>query len=47
MKKKTRNVKMMTKLLADALAKETALRGKKAEGDIAVRRGQTKREKNK
>jgi hypothetical protein len=39
------NVKLMTKNLADMLAKEVALRGKKAEGGIAVRRGQTKDEK--
>ena len=41
------NVKLMTKNLADSLAKEIAFRGKKAEGGIAVRRGQTKGEKKK
>jgi hypothetical protein len=41
------NVKMMTKQLSDTLAKELALRGKKAEGGIAVRRGQTKGKKGK
>ena len=47
MKPKTLNAKIMTKQLADALAKETAFRGKKAEGGIAARRGQVKGEKNK
>lgn len=47
MKPKTLNAKLMTKQLADTLAKEVAIRGKKAEGGIAVRRGQTKGEKNK
>jgi hypothetical protein len=47
MKKKTLNAKLMTKQLADTLAKETAIRGKKAEGGIAARRGQIKGEKNK
>ena len=41
------NVKMMTKQLSDTLAKELALREKKAEGGIAVRRGQTKGKKGK
>jgi len=41
------NVKIMTKRLADTLAKEIAFRGKKAEGESAARRGQTKGEKNK
>ena len=36
------NVKMMTKQLAHTLAKEVAFREKKAQGGIAVRRGQTK-----
>ena len=47
MKKKTLNTKIMTKLLADTLAKETAFRAKKSEGGIAVRRGQIKGDKNK
>ena len=47
MKKKKLNIKIMTKGLADTLAKEIAFRGKKAEGGIAVRRGQIKGEKNK
>jgi hypothetical protein len=47
MKAKKLNVNVMTKKLADTLARENALRGKKAEGGIAVRRGQTKGEKNK
>jgi hypothetical protein len=47
MNKKTLNVKMMTKKLADSLAKEVAFRGKKAQGGIAVRRGQIKDEKQK
>jgi hypothetical protein len=47
MKTKTLNVKIMTKQLADTVAKATALRGKKAEGGIAARRGQIKGEKNK
>jgi hypothetical protein len=41
------NVKMMTQQLANTLAKEVALRTKKAEGGIAVRRGQTKGKKGK
>ena len=41
------NVKIMTKQVAEPLAKEVAFRGKKTEGGIAVRRGQTKGEKNK
>jgi hypothetical protein len=41
------NVKIMTKQVADTLAKEIAVRGKKAQGGIAVRRGQTKGEKGK
>jgi hypothetical protein len=47
MKKKTLNIKVMTKHLADTLSKEIAFRGKKAQGGIAVRRGQTKGEKGK
>jgi hypothetical protein len=47
MKKKTLNINIMTKHLADTLAKEVAFRGKKAQGGIAVRRGQTKGEKSK
>jgi hypothetical protein len=41
------NVKIMTKQVADALAKEIAVRGKKAQGGIGVRRGQTRGEKGK
>lgn len=41
------NVKIMTKGIADTLAKEIAFRGKKAEGGIAVRRGQLKGKKSK
>ena len=41
------NVKMMTKQVADTLAKEVAFRGKKAQAGMAVRRGQTKGEKGK
>jgi hypothetical protein len=40
-------VKLMTKQLADTVAKEVALRKKKVEGGIAVRRGQIKGEKRK
>jgi hypothetical protein len=40
-------VKLMTKQLADKVAKEAALRKKKVDGGIAVRRGQTKDEKRK
>jgi hypothetical protein len=47
MKKKTLNIKIMTKQLADTLAKEVAFREKKAQGGIAVRRGQRKGEKGK
>jgi hypothetical protein len=47
MKKKMINIKMMTKQLADTLAKEVAFREKKAQGGIAVRRGQTKGQKGK
>ncbi len=47
MKTKTLNIKIMTKQLTDTLAKEVAFRGKKAQGGIAVRRGQTKGEKGK
>jgi|AP3Bu8745761321_1050154.scaffolds.fasta_scaffold168351_1 hypothetical protein len=47
MKKKTLNIKNMTKHLADMLAKEVAFREKKVQGGIAVRRGQTKGEKGK
>jgi hypothetical protein len=46
-KMKKLNVKIMTKQLAKTLAKEVAFRNKKVEGGIAVRRGQTKGEKNK
>jgi hypothetical protein len=42
MKKKQFNVNIMTKQLSDTLAKEIAVRAKKAERGIAVRRGQTK-----
>jgi hypothetical protein len=41
------NVKMMTKQLADTVAKEIAVREKKSEGGIAVKRGQTKAKKGK
>ena len=41
------NVKMMTKQLADTVAKKLAVREKKSEGGIAVRRGQTKGKKGK
>jgi hypothetical protein len=41
------NVKIMTKQVADTLAKEIAVRGKKAQGGIAVRREHTKGEKGK
>lgn len=41
------NIKMMIKQIADTLAKEVAMRGKKAEGGIAARRGQTKGKKGK
>lgn len=44
---KKMNVKLMTKQLADTLAKEVAFREKKAQGGIAVRRGQAKGAKNK
>ncbi len=47
MKTKKLNVKIMTKQLAETLAKEVAFRAKKAQGGIAVRRGQTKVEKAK
>jgi hypothetical protein len=47
MKKKTLNIQIMTKQLADTLAKEVAFREKKAQGGIALRRGQTKGEKSK
>ena len=47
MKKKTLNIKIMTKQLSDTLAKEVAFRGKKAQAGMAVRRGQTKGEKGK
>jgi len=47
MKKKTLNIRIMTKQLADTLAKEVAFRGKKAQRGIAVRWGQTKGEKGK
>ena len=47
MKTKTLNIKIMTKQLTATLAKEIAFRGKKAQGGIAVRRGQTKGEKGK
>jgi hypothetical protein len=45
MKTKKLNVKIMTKQLADTVAKEVAFRNKKVEGGIAVRRGQTKGKK--
>ena len=41
------NMKIMTKQLSDTLAKEVAVREKKSEGGIAVRRGQTKDKKGK
>jgi hypothetical protein len=41
------NVNIMTKRLAEKLAKEVAFRNKKAEGGIAVRRGQIKGKKGK
>jgi hypothetical protein len=41
------SVKIMTKQLVDKIAKDVAVREKKAEGGIAVRRGQIKGEKNK
>ena len=41
------NVKILTKQLADTIAKEVAVREKKAEGGIAVRRGQIKGKKGK
>jgi hypothetical protein len=41
------NVKIMTKQVADTLAKEIAVREKKVEGEIAVRRGQIKGEMGK
>jgi hypothetical protein len=41
------NVKIMTKQLADTVAKEIAVREKKAEGGIAVKRGQIKSKKGK
>jgi hypothetical protein len=44
-KMKKLKVRIMTKQLADKVEKEITLRGKKAEGGIAVRRGQTKGEK--
>jgi hypothetical protein len=44
---KNRNVKLMSKQVADTLAKEVAVREKKSEKGIAVRRGQIKGEKNK
>jgi hypothetical protein len=47
MKTKTLNIKMMTKHLTEALAKEVAFREKKAQRGVAVRRGQTKGEKGK
>ncbi len=47
MKKKKFNVNVLTKQLADTLAKEIAVREKKAEGGIAVRRGQIKGKKGK
>jgi hypothetical protein len=39
------NVNIMTKRLAETLAKEVAFRNKKVEGGIAVRRGQIKGKK--
>jgi hypothetical protein len=46
MKKKMLNVQIMTKHLVDKIAKEVAVREKKAEKGIAVRRGQIKGDKN-
>ena len=45
MKTKKLNVNVMTKKLAETVAKENAFRAKKAEGGIAARRGHTKGEK--
>ncbi len=39
------NVNIMTKRLAETVAKEVAFRKKKVEGGIAVRRGQIKGKK--
>jgi hypothetical protein len=47
MKQKKLHINVMTKQLADTLAKEVAIREKKAEGGIAVRRGQIKGKKEK
>jgi hypothetical protein len=47
LKKKTANVSMMTKKLAASLAMDLALREKKSDGGIAVRRGPTKGKKGK
>lgn len=47
MKNQTLSAKMMTKQIADRVAKELAVRQKRSEGGIAVRRGQIKGEKNK
>jgi len=44
---KKQNVKMMTKQLADTVAKEVAQREKKPEGGIAARRGSTNGKKGK
>ena len=41
------NVKILTKQLNDSVAKEIALRAKKVESGIAVRRGQIKDRKGK
>jgi hypothetical protein len=41
------NVNIMTKRLAEKLAKEVAFRNKKTEGGIAVRNGQVKGKKGK
>ena len=41
------NIKIMTKQVADALAKEITVREKKVEGGIAVKRGQIKGKKGK
>jgi hypothetical protein len=39
------NIKIMTKQVADTLAKEIAVRGKKVDRGIAVKRGQIKGKK--
>ena len=41
------NLKIMTKQLADSLAKESAVREKRVEGGIVGRRGKTREKKGK